>query len=189
MTAHWATLKQHGLFVALLSSFLQIAPIVTMPVAGELCTSQFGWPAVYYSHAFVTIVMFAAFLFYFRDVPKKHPCVSNVEVGRIAEGKADLGPEAKKVPYKAIMKTPAVWGIWIAAIGNFLGTQLVLQFTPTYLNKVLMVPVEQAGLASALPSFIMFFIKLGAGLTSDKVRDVSIIDQRIILETIIRHLF
>uniref|UniRef100_A0A914XM53 Major facilitator superfamily (MFS) profile domain-containing protein n=1 Tax=Plectus sambesii TaxID=2011161 RepID=A0A914XM53_9BILA len=169
VTAHWATLKQSGVFIALLSSFLQIAPIVTMPVAGELCTSQYGWPAVYYLHAFVTVILFAAFVFYFRNAPKKHPSVSNLEIGKIVRGKIDLGPDAKKVPYMAIMKSPAVWGIWIAAIGNFFGTQLVLQFTPTYLNKVLMVPVEKAGLASALPSFIMFFIKLGAGLTSDKV--------------------
>jgi nitrate/nitrite transporter NarK len=67
------------------------------------------------------------------------------------------------------LKTPAVWAIWISAVGNFFGTQLVLQFTPTYLNKVLGIPVESTGFASALPSFIMFFIKLSAGLLSDKL--------------------
>jgi hypothetical protein len=30
----------------------------------------------------------------------------------------------------------AIWSILIAAFGNFMGTQLSLQFVPTYINKV-----------------------------------------------------
>lgn len=44
--------------------------------------------------------------------------------------------KAKQVPYKALYSDPAIWAILVAAFGNFMGTQLSLQFMPTYINKV-----------------------------------------------------
>lgn len=37
-----------------------------MPVAGALCTSSLGWPAVYYIHAVVTFGLFVLFYFFYR---------------------------------------------------------------------------------------------------------------------------
>jgi len=33
-----------------------------MPLAGELCTSSVGWPAVYYLHGLVSILLFTLFM-------------------------------------------------------------------------------------------------------------------------------
>jgi hypothetical protein len=43
---------------------------------------------------------------------------------------------AKKVPYAAMYRDQAIWAILVASFGNFMGTQLSLQFMPTYINKV-----------------------------------------------------
>jgi hypothetical protein len=61
----------------------------------------------------------------------------------------------------------------VAAFGNFMGTQLSLQFMPTYINKVLFLPIEQTGMASAISPAVMFVIKLIAGQTSDKITFIS----------------
>ena len=170
VTAHWATLKQNGIFIAILSSFLQLAPIFTMPIAGELCVmpSLGGWQSVYYVHAGVSVILFGAFLLYYRDAPVDHSNVSARELSKITIGKT--AHDRRRVPYQAIMSSSAIWAVWIAAIGSFTGTQLTLQFTPIYLNKVLHIPVEQTGQLSALPPAIMFAVKLTAGLTSDRLR-------------------
>jgi hypothetical protein len=47
-----------------------------------------------------------------------------------------LNAKRSKVPYMAIYRTPAIWAILVAAFGNFFGTQLSLQFTPIFINKV-----------------------------------------------------
>jgi hypothetical protein len=80
ITSHWSTLKQNGIFIAILSSFLQvkyfnnnkkkklflnklkISPLFTMPISGELCTSPIGWPSVYYLHGLVSILLFTIFM-------------------------------------------------------------------------------------------------------------------------------
>ncbi|VDM38436.1 unnamed protein product [Toxocara canis] len=187
ITSHWSTLKQNGIFIAILSSFLQIAPMFTMPVAGELCTSSLGWESVYYLHGIVTIALFTVFIVYHRNAPTKHPLVKPKELMKVMFGKGSIysGPGkqrvSKKVPYAAMYKDPAIWAILVAAFGNFMGTQLSLQFMPTYINKVLFLSIAQTGLATAVASIIMFFIKLLAGQTSDKIKQIVLVASTCIL--------
>uniref|UniRef100_A0A914WID2 Major facilitator superfamily (MFS) profile domain-containing protein n=1 Tax=Plectus sambesii TaxID=2011161 RepID=A0A914WID2_9BILA len=172
VTAKWATLKQNALFLSILTSFLQLAPSVTNPLSGALCTSL-GWRSVYYFHGGACFVLFAIFAAFYQNTPKNHPFVGQTELNKLAVGKfkAALNKKAaRNVPYLSIFKTIAVWAVWVAAFGNFSGTNLVMLFSPTYLNKVMKFPVEKTGLSAALPPLIQFVVKLISGLTSDKVR-------------------
>uniref|UniRef100_A0A914XNJ9 Major facilitator superfamily (MFS) profile domain-containing protein n=1 Tax=Plectus sambesii TaxID=2011161 RepID=A0A914XNJ9_9BILA len=170
VTAKWATLKQNGLFISLLTSYLQLAPSFTMPISGALCVSRFGWQSVYYFHAFGCFVLFALFAVFYRNSPKEHPFVSESELKQLTAGKLKLAVQAsKQVPYAAIFKTMSVWAVWVAAIGNFSALNLVQLFSPTYLNKVMRYPVAETGLSAALPVFLQFVVKVIAGLTSDKL--------------------
>ncbi|TKR73971.1 hypothetical protein L596_021206 [Steinernema carpocapsae] len=179
ITSKWSTIKQNGIFIAILSSFLQVAPIFTMPVAGVLCTSKFGWPSVYYLHGLVSMILFSTFVLYHRNSPHKHSFVGPLELRKVSVGKLATfnGPikvkVSKKVPVAAMYRDPAIWAILVAAYGNFMGTQLSLQFMPTYINKVLFYPVEQTGLASAISPIIMFFVKIVAGQSSDQIKFLS----------------
>jgi sugar phosphate permease len=134
ITSHWSTTAQIGIFMAILSSFLQFAPIFTMPLAAELCVSEWGWPAIYYIHGILSIVLFTIFLLYHRNSPTKHPLMKRRELSRIVFGKGSIysGPGrkkvSKKVPYSAIFKDISIWAVLVAAFGNFMGTQLSLQF-------------------------------------------------------------
>lgn len=157
-----------------------------MPVAGALCTSSLGWPAVYYIHAVVTFGLFVLFYFFYRfrthillghfikfqknsrENPVRHALVSTKELEKIQRGKGDGKREA--VPIKAILTDPVIWSIWISAIGNFMGIQLTMQFSPTYLNKVMGFAVEQTGTFSAIPQIVTFFLKVIAGYAADKAR-------------------
>ncbi|KHJ78528.1 hypothetical protein OESDEN_21850 [Oesophagostomum dentatum] len=58
-----------------------------MPVSGTLCTSQWGWPSVYYAHALFTIVSFTIWIFLFKDSPEEHSLVGAAELKRLQTGK------------------------------------------------------------------------------------------------------
>ncbi len=73
------------------------------------------------------------------------------------------------MPYGSILKTPAVWAVWVAAIGNMFGIQMIILFAPTFLKEALKYPIIDVGFAAALPTLIQFVVKLFAGYTSDKV--------------------
>uniref|UniRef100_A0A1I7UU62 MFS domain-containing protein n=1 Tax=Caenorhabditis tropicalis TaxID=1561998 RepID=A0A1I7UU62_9PELO len=139
-----------------------------MPVAGALCTSSLGWPAVYYIHAVVTFGLFVLFYFFYRENPTRHAFVSTKELEKIQRDKGD--GKCEPVPIRAILTDPAIYAVWISAIGNFMGIQLTMQFSPTYLNKVMGFAVEQTGTFSAIPQIVTFFLKVIAGYAADKAR-------------------
>ncbi|CAL2046483.1 unnamed protein product [Caenorhabditis brenneri] len=157
VTRQWSMQVQNALYIAVLTTFFQIGPIFTMPVAGALCTSSLGWPAVYYIHAVVTFGLFVLFYFFYRENPTRHAFVSTKELEKIQRDKGE--GKREPVPIRAILTDPVIYSIWISAIGNFMGIQLTMQFSPTYLNKVMGFAVEQTGTFSAIPQIVTFFLK------------------------------
>ena len=63
--------------------------------------------------------------------------------------------------------------MWVAAFATVFVTQLMLQFTPIYLNKVLGFSIASTGFAAASPALAQLLIKLLAGLTSRHIDSVS----------------
>ncbi len=68
-----------------------------------------------------------------------------------------------------MLTSAPVWAVWFAAIGNFFGLQLLLQFTPIYMHHVLGYSISFTGYASAAPQIVAFFVKIFAGIASDRI--------------------
>lgn len=84
-------IMQTGLFVAILVSYVQLSPAITMPVSGALC-SAFSWPwvleyrcrqqnsgnqqlnsrSVFYAHGFTTMLLFIVYGLFYRNNPQVH---------------------------------------------------------------------------------------------------------------------
>ncbi|KJH42022.1 transporter, major facilitator family protein [Dictyocaulus viviparus] len=166
-TRQWSMQKQNVFYIAFLTCFFQFGPIFTMPVAGVLCTSSLGWPSVYYLHSFITCILFAVFLYFYREQPDSHAFVSSKELDRIKRNK-QYTTQKERIPVKAIVTSNAIIAVWITAFANFMGIQVTMQFSPTYLNKVMGFPIEQTGVLSAIPQVVTFVLKIFAGLIADK---------------------
>ncbi|CAI4221422.1 unnamed protein product [Auanema sp. JU1783] len=172
--AKWAYYKQNGLFVSALVAYVQLSPAITMPVSGSLCEA-FRWPSVFYAHGAVTLVLFLVYGIFYRNSPNKHPFVGNVELNKISIGKAQVVDKraAQKVPYLDILKTPAVWAVWVASLGNFVCVNMMFLFSPIYLSTVLGFPVHKTGISAALPPLAQFLAKLICGAVSDRIKFIS----------------
>ncbi|MFH4981509.1 hypothetical protein AB6A40_008218 [Gnathostoma spinigerum] len=137
VTAQWSTLEDNGIFISILSCNLQFGPLFTMPVSSAFCTSKYGWEASFYLHGIITILFLMIFFIAYCDDPVDHPCVSAKEVAAIEAGKN--GAKVNKnmtVPYRAMLKTPSVWAIFVCAVGCTFAFQLLYQYGPIYMNKV-----------------------------------------------------
>lgn len=40
----------------------------------------------------------------------------------------------RRIPYRAILTTPAIWAVWLGAIGNFAAVNLMFLFNPKYFS-------------------------------------------------------
>lgn len=45
---------------------------------------------------------------------------------------------------------------------------------PTFLNKVLEVPITKTGIAAIIPPLTQLFVKVGAGSVSDRITMISV---------------
>ncbi|KAK0428056.1 hypothetical protein QR680_010574 [Steinernema hermaphroditum] len=165
--ATWATPKDKVTYMAVISAYLQLAPMFTMPVSGAFCVSPIGWTGVYYLQGFLTLIFFGLFYYFYRDEPEMHKSISAKELGKIEAGKVDLASKSKRTPYLAICGDRTIIGVWMSWVGGATAYQLLLQYGPTYLNKVLHYEVASTGFATALPFALALAIKIAAGPVSE----------------------
>ncbi|CAD5210865.1 unnamed protein product [Bursaphelenchus xylophilus] len=170
--AEWATLRKSGTFVAWLSAHLQLAQIFTMPVAGELCESEWSWPALYYLQGTATVICFAIFWWFFEDSPTIHRHVSEKELKTLQKNKLVLigaDNDNHKIPYKEILTDRSVIGILLSLFGATLGFQFFYQYGPVYLNQVQGLDIQNTGFSAAFPFVISMVVKFIVGPFSDNI--------------------
>ncbi|KAK0397137.1 hypothetical protein QR680_002002 [Steinernema hermaphroditum] len=173
-TSKWTYYKQNGMFVSTCVAFIQLSPTITNPVAGALCSSDIGWRWAVYGHGKITLIIFLLFFMFYRDEPRAHPFVSDIEASKIERQKSIiLSEQDDRVPYKSILKTKAVWAVWMAGIGNFFCVNTIFLFSSAYFMYVLDFAVAETGLNAAIPSVLQFLLKLFCGFISDKIRCVN----------------
>uniref|UniRef100_A0A914DZT3 Major facilitator superfamily (MFS) profile domain-containing protein n=1 Tax=Acrobeloides nanus TaxID=290746 RepID=A0A914DZT3_9BILA len=180
ITSQWSTMKESGFFIAFLSTHFQFGNAFTMPIAGALCESRWGWPSLYYLQGTLTAIVSIAFYLFYRDDPYWHGFVSNNELSKIEEGKVKIASRdgnntknkknaPKKVPYKAIFTDFVVWGTVMGITFIRFGFLLFVQFGPFYLNKVMKFDIKSTGIGSALPYVGSIVLKIIVGQLSDRI--------------------
>uniref|UniRef100_A0A0M3HWP5 MFS domain-containing protein n=1 Tax=Ascaris lumbricoides TaxID=6252 RepID=A0A0M3HWP5_ASCLU len=172
VTSTWASLGENGLFSGALTSFIQLGPVIAMPLSGILCVSPAGWPSVFYAHGGITFMLITLWWTLYRDSPSGSKHVSAKELAVIQDGKLCSSKENAnndRLPLRRIYTSLSAWAVWIAAIGNMCSIQMVIVFAPTYLNQVLGFQLINAGFAAALPTLLQFVVKIIAGMSSDKI--------------------
>ncbi|CAJ0921470.1 unnamed protein product, partial [Mesorhabditis belari] len=165
-TERWTYFKQNGMFIPVLVTYLQLAPAFTNPVSELYAVPQDG-QVFSTSTAVSSLGLFLIYAVVFRNNPEKHPFVGNTEKTKIAKGK--ITAEKPPVPYLSIIKTPAIWGVWIAGLGNFTVINLLFLYTPTYLHKVVGFGETSTGLTSAIVPIAEGIVKIISGVVSDKL--------------------
>ena len=93
--------------MAILSGYIQLSVIISMPLAGFLCDkcilpkfkfnfikicfpNLVGWPSVFFVHSALGLILTALWAFFYRDDPLDHPWLSDQELAIIRLGKANL---------------------------------------------------------------------------------------------------
>uniref|UniRef100_A0A915PDZ0 Major facilitator superfamily (MFS) profile domain-containing protein n=1 Tax=Meloidogyne floridensis TaxID=298350 RepID=A0A915PDZ0_9BILA len=182
----WATLQQHGFFLACMTTFNGLSVTLTNPVAAFISSApSLGWPYVYYFHALVSPMIFGLWLFLYTDHPDTHSCVSQHEKDLILSGKseAEIGLSGF-MPYRAILTNKIVLVIWLNSFADIITSVFLITYLPTYISKVLRYGVRETGIWSALPALLHLPVKLISGWLSDNMRFMSEIGRMLLFNSI-----
>ncbi|GMR39770.1 hypothetical protein PMAYCL1PPCAC_09965, partial [Pristionchus mayeri] len=166
----WAPMHEKGVFVAILSAFVELDTLFTPPV-GSLIAEKINWPTVFYVQALVNLFFTVAWLYLFRDDPSKHPLITLEEADAIKSGK-NRETDARNPPYRAIFTSLAVWAVLISAIGTIFVGQFMDVFSPQYFTAVLGYSPTIAGSLTIIPTVALLPLKAITGVFSDKITTI-----------------
>lgn len=171
MCSKWASLKQNGLFLGVLTCYSPLSTFLTNSLGGMTCNSRFGWPMVFYGHTITGLITFFLWFLCYDDKPHETSRVSIVELEKIQRNKSDAQINGDKyVPYRAILTDIAVWVIWLNAFTEIFSTNFFAVYAPFYLRNVLGYSVEATGHLSAWSRITQVPFRLICGILSDKIK-------------------
>ncbi|CAD5227419.1 unnamed protein product [Bursaphelenchus xylophilus] len=171
LTSIWASLKQHALFLSLLTCYSPLSSTLTNLVSGYICESFLGWPWIYYFHAMAGAVLFGYWFLVYTDYPAKSNWVSSIELEKIERNKAKEELEFHGVvPYWEICKNPVVLTIWYNAFIEISSGIFLLIYTPIYMRKVRGFSIVTTGILSSIPPLIAIPLRITFGIISDKIK-------------------
>lgn len=165
-SSHWCAKYELGTFLALSLGGLQFGMMVSMIMDGLEC-SALDWPYVFYIASAAGGVFLVVWVVFYNNDPTESRWVKEDEKFFILSKRTRTNPKKRKVPYKAILSSPAVWALCVSsASAGSVG--YLLNYLPTYFKEVLKLNVENNGVFSALPNLAFLIGRCLAGPLSDK---------------------
>jgi ACS family sodium-dependent inorganic phosphate cotransporter len=127
-----------------------------------------GWPWAFYSFGAIGVVWW---WFWQRQVaahPDLHADMSVDERALIARDAAPL-EQGSRPPWRALLRSPAVWAIIVCHFCNNWGGYVLLAWMPTYITQALGVDYASVGIFAMAPSLVSFLFLNVSGAVTDRL--------------------
>jgi len=168
LAARWTIESERSRAISLYVSSVSFGTAVAL-LASPMIVLTLGWPAVFYISGVLGVIWLAVWLLKSADVPEKCAGVSARELAVIRADRPQA-PLAESIPWGVILREKNVWAIVIAHVCNNFGGYIILLWLPTYLHKILGVPMERLGSYSIVPWIAAFCIGNLSGWIADALR-------------------
>uniref|UniRef100_A0A0K0FEN4 MFS domain-containing protein n=1 Tax=Strongyloides venezuelensis TaxID=75913 RepID=A0A0K0FEN4_STRVS len=177
MTFSWAPLPESGIYMTILSTSGQLAPLITMYLSSRLCSNNFGSSSIFYVHSLISLCLLIIFYVLYKDRPENSKYVTTEEVKYIKhkkEGSERRGHSKEPVPYKNVFLNPTLTLGNITYFIYFINMHLWRQYAAIYMNLVLNYDVATTGIITSFPYFFRMIVKILYGYLSDNERFCSL---------------
>ncbi|AWI07177.1 MFS transporter [Clostridium drakei] len=170
ITAKWFPKKERATVSGLFDSGSKFGGAVAMPLITWLIVS-YGWKMTFAIIGSLGIVWTVIWLLYFKETPKEHKGVNEVELNYIYEGMDKEEEGKKELPMKwyELLKYKNIWAMCIGFFMINYNSYFFITWLPTYLVKERGMNLMQMGFAASLPLICAMIAEVAAGWASDKV--------------------
>ena len=199
MLARWSPKMEVSKMSAFTYAGAHMGTIVSLPLTGLLCDAV-GWQFVFYASGSLGIVWFVgelkretqetrfahemlkpsyirflAWMKFIYNGPDEHPYITAGEKRHIMG--ADIeGPKIiRKTPWGQILRSKAMWAIFVAHVAQNFSFYLLLNDLPTYLREILHFKIEENGFLSALPYLAICITVPAVSILADFIRQRNIL--------------
>jgi len=152
----WTSPGERATLMSIAYAGIPTATVATFPLSSWLCRSGIdgGWPLAFYVPGATGLLWCLAFHLLVYSRPQDHPRISSEERRHL---KAPESKETKKlkVPWMAMLASPAVHALWITHLCSAFGYYLIVINISLFIREALGFHVINNGLLSMLPSLGM----------------------------------
>ncbi|XP_068220661.1 putative inorganic phosphate cotransporter isoform X2 [Palaemon carinicauda] len=162
LLAKWIPPLERPRFSSLVFAGAQFGTVITMPLSGWLCDTDFlgGWPSVFYVFGGLGIIWGIGWYFLVYSHPDMHPRISPEEKAYINYHCGGNSEKAIPIPWKAIFTSMPFWAVLVGHVGYNWGFYTLLSELPTYLKNIQHFQMTSNGIYSALPYLVMWIASL-----------------------------
>jgi len=129
-----------------------------------------GWRPVMFWYGVIGIAVAGWFYWQVRDRPAQHPRVNLAERELLADATSpDTRSTADGVPMRAILTSPSLWLLSIAAFGTTFGWTFLVSLLDRYLDTVHHVPFIERGWMQSVPLFVGWIGMFSGGIWTDRL--------------------
>lgn len=126
----------------------------------------FGWPSAFYAFGAAGLAWYAFWRLATRERPEDAPGIDPAELAYI-RAHAPAGGPKPAVPWRAILRSSAVWALVFNHFCANWGFYVILSWLPRYFADVHHLDLKGAGYASLLPWLVMFAMTNVGGQIAD----------------------
>uniref|UniRef100_A0A0A1WNA6 Sialin n=1 Tax=Zeugodacus cucurbitae TaxID=28588 RepID=A0A0A1WNA6_ZEUCU len=177
MLAHWIPPLERNKFAAIVYAGSNIGTVISMPLAGWLCSLDFlgGWPSAFYIFGLLGIVWFIFWMYLVYDKPSVHPRISYKERDYIERSIRTMQPRNynellseteddvmhttnEEIPWSSIFTSLPLWAILITQCGQSWAFYTQLTELPTYMSNILHFDIQSNAMLNAIPYFTSWIV-------------------------------
>ncbi|XP_046680558.1 putative inorganic phosphate cotransporter isoform X1 [Homalodisca vitripennis] len=151
--AKWTPLQERNRTIAIVLSGTQFGTVLTMPIAGYLAASPWGWPSIFYCTGLCGVLWSVVWLFVGADSPESHPSISDREREYIITTRIGSSSHSQgmKTPWRHILTSRPIWALTAAHFSFNWGKWTLITELSSFLRHVYGYDIKSNGLLSALP--------------------------------------
>lgn len=181
IAARWTLPSERARAIALNFSGMFLGTVVAY-LASPAIIIAFGWHALFYISGALGAVWLAVWMAKAADHPETAAHASAAELAAIRAAAS----RAESVPWARIFREKALWAIVLAHVGHNWGFNILLLWLPTYLNRILGVPISRVGSLALIPWVVTFIASNAGGWIADTLaaRGISTTSVRRLTQTI-----
>lgn len=180
----WVPPAERSRAVAILISGIPLGTLFAYTTTGWI-VSRYGWPSVFYVFGVTGFAWTVIWYWQAKDRPADDPKVSAEELTML-NSQANSDEQSPPVPWRALLRSKAVWALFINHFCSNWVLYMLLAWLPSYFKGHLGLSIMDAGLYSAAPWLTMFVVGNFAGQLADLMvkRGISLTAVRKIMQTI-----
>lgn len=157
LLSKWTHPSERGSLASMTFSGAQVGTFVIMAASGELASTSWGWPSIFYTSGVGALFWAILWHIYGSSSPADSKHVSTEERVFLESAAGASTEKRLNVPWKEIFTSRPVWALLLTHTAECWGYWTLLTETPTYLKQIFHFNIKEVDIVCLMLIILLIF--------------------------------